>query len=129
VALIIDALIVIFGLSFWFVVVSATIIYTSPVLKSLISNEWAMIPALCAAIILYRLRGSRPFMYGIAEVIVGMTATWSGIHAGTTSVITQALAFFGGMYVVVRGMDNMDKDLPPKMRRWWNILFPKAKHH
>src|SRR5215472_12760587 len=70
-----------------------------------ISNEWIMLPALLTALLFYRLRGSHSFAYGLAEVLFGAIFTWSGIRAGQdNSFLAQAIAFFGGLYIIVRGL-------------------------
>jgi|ERR1700730_246642 len=115
-------------IAFLFGAVASLIPLYIHIIQPLISNEWAMIPALLVSAGFYRLRGTHPFIYGLAEILVGMTATWSGIHAGTTSLIAQAIAFFGGLYIIVRGLDNVDKGLPQRMRPWWDVCFPKAGH-
>jgi hypothetical protein len=40
--------------------------------------------------------------------------------------VSNAVGILAGIYILVRGMDNMDKDLPPNWRRTWDRLFPKS---
>jgi len=39
--------------------------------------------------------------------------------------MSKAVGILGGIYILVRGMDNIDKDLPQKWRRVWDCVFPK----
>src|SRR4051812_14945558 len=73
--------------------------------------------------------GSRSFIYGVTEVVVGLIATWSTIHSSTADMLSKGLGFFGGIYIVVRGLDNMDRDLPTKLRPLWDRCFPKVKRY
>ena len=41
--------------------------------------------------------------------------------------LSRSVSLVLGIYLLVRGMDNVDRDLPPSWRPWWNRLFPKQR--
>jgi hypothetical protein len=89
-------------------------------------QEWAFPPAVALALVFFRFRGSRPFRYGLFEVFVGAIAIWIAIHTSGRSLVETAIPFFGGIYIIVRGLDNIDKGLPERYRSRWDKVFPKA---
>jgi hypothetical protein len=72
--------------------------------------------------LIYGLRGRQRLIYGVAEVGVGYIAIGSALlDAQTRSNRTkEALAVLGGLYIVVRGLDNVGKALEktPYEGRW-----------
>lgn len=105
------------------------VIYTAIFQKfdRIISHPLFMVPALCFGFAVYRMRGSRPFMFGIAELWVAIIAIFLSITTPNQGILTKLLGITGGLFIMVRGMDNMDKGLPPRFRRRWDILFPKHR--
>ena len=94
---------------------------------------WAIFWVL-VAIGFYRLRCSYGFAYGIIELIAGTIAIILGefppytvLTANDTSAIgSQALhilTLMGGIYIIVRGMDNIDQNLPSRWRPAWQRVF------
>jgi len=89
-----------------------------------------------AGIGFYWLRCRHQFWYGMIEILVAVSAivvTWFPPFAyllvadpyflgGPT---TRAVGIFSGIYVLVRGMDNIDRGLPQVFRNKWDRLFPK----
>ncbi|TAY18624.1 hypothetical protein ELH91_18435 [Rhizobium leguminosarum] len=67
-----------------------------------------------AATILFACRGYLPKLYGTLEILVGIAT----VNATATSVNLQnvptLLPFLGGIYVVIRGLDNLAKTLDAK---------------
>jgi hypothetical protein len=86
----------------------------------------------------YWLRGSEPFVYGCFEIVVGV-AVLSFVfvppsHAllitaptAVESYLARTVGLMAGIYIIVRGLDNMDRDLPPSWRPLWDRLFPKKR--
>ncbi|HWE73015.1 MAG TPA: hypothetical protein VG328_07640 [Stellaceae bacterium] len=85
----------------------------------------------------YRLRCSRPFIYGACEVAVALAiivltfdphiraAAPAAIPPTTLSVVlSESVGVLTGIYVFVRGMDNMRRDLPYRWRSRWASWFP-----
>jgi hypothetical protein len=102
----------------------------SPYILPWVFSEWAIAPAILLALLLYRLRGNRPFTYGLAEIFVGVATVWYSIHSEMPEpyYLAKAIALLGGIYIIVRGLDNMDRGLPQRMRPRWDRYFPKAPH-
>jgi len=83
-------------------------------------NTWgALISAAIIGGLLYALRGRLRITYGILEVGVGMmsamssftSATGSTSAAAPTFTTTMGIAVLGGIYIIVRGLDNIGKAL------------------
>ena len=94
---------------------------------------WAIVWVL-VALGFYRLRCRYGFAYGIIEVTAGTIAImlsefppFTVLTAGDVSVVgSQALhilTLMGGIYIVVRGMDNIDQNLPSRWRPAWQRIF------
>lgn len=83
------------------------------------------IGGVCVAAFLFFLRGFFPKIYGNLEIFVGLAA----INHSSISVpnldLPSLLPFMTGVYVVIRGLDNVAKGLNPKKRtaRLFNRLF------
>ena len=88
------------------------------------------------ALFLYRLRGLHPFRYGLGEMAVGIAAIYFSFYPASSAILTKASSEFGmalshgvtligGIYLLVRGMDNVERDLPYGWRRQWARIFPK----
>src|ERR1700692_3992341 len=88
------------------------------------------------ALFFYGLRRRRPFAYGLSECavgLIGLTLTFLSPNRFPPSSGAEFLGNgpfsrrhdSGGIYLLVRGMDNMDRDLPNGWRHHWEILFPK----
>jgi hypothetical protein len=84
----------------------------------------------------YRLRGTRPATYGCVEVAVGVLvliftfiptshALWVQAPTSVESGATKAIGVMAGIYIIVRGLDNIDRGLPRGWRPHWDRLFPK----
>jgi hypothetical protein len=92
--------------------------------------------SLAVAILLYGLRNRYRLLYGMFEIIVGI----GGIHiilrplvAGDSTIInskTEELkwaAVIGGIYIIIRGMDNVYQGLSLQWRERWNCVFRKSQ--
>jgi hypothetical protein len=58
------------------------------------------------AFILYLARTHMQHIYGAAEILVGAVACWTGLGYPSTSALPGSLAVAGGVYIIVRGIDN-----------------------
>jgi hypothetical protein len=78
------------------------------------------------AILLYGMRTRYPLVYGIIEVIVGISAIISVLPkqppAENAVVYAELLSVSAGMYVIVRGLDNINKAIPERFHDLWLIL-------
>jgi O-antigen/teichoic acid export membrane protein len=89
-----------------------------------------------AGLFFYWLRRRCRFWYGAYEIVVALAVIYlTFVPAYTVMVLadmspsrlllSKGVGILGGIYLIVRGMDNMDEDLPPTWRRVWDHAFPK----
>ena len=87
---------------------------------------------------MFQLRRRRPFVYGVFEFAVGVIGLVLTFHPQTTYLLTgeaspsglilsRGIAIVGGIYLLVRGLDNMERDLPRRWRPFWDMLFPQRE--
>jgi uncharacterized membrane protein YgaE (UPF0421/DUF939 family) len=86
----------------------------------------------------YRLRGQHPFCYGCIDIAVGLIvlfftfvplshyAVWTPQSLAERGM-AKLLGVAAGIYIIVRGLDNMERRLPRSWRRRWYTIFPKQK--
>lgn len=81
------------------------------------------------AVGLYWIRGRWRLLYGVAEFVVGLASSWIGARTQivTTPVSPVVLVqILGGIYVMVRGLDNMGKGvLATRYSESWERIFGK----
>jgi hypothetical protein len=79
------------------------------------SNPLSFVPFSFSAVILYWLKKQQPLIYGFLEIVIGMSAIWfSIVTSQTTSTQVQRLiTISGGVYIIVRGIDNASKQSEP----------------
>ena len=97
-----------------------------------------LVMGLALAIGLFWARCRMPLAYGIAELCVGFVSVYLSVNAGKGpqallasggdpiyGLATRAIGILGGIYILVRGMDNVDKGLPSSWwsRRVWDRFF------
>lgn len=91
-----------------------------------------------AGLFLYRVRGLHPFWYGTGEIVVALAMIYLWFSPPVSFLVVDEMSTWGlalsrsvglvlGVYLLVRGMDNVDRDLPRTWRARWDRLFPK--HH
>lgn len=91
---------------------------------------------IAAGLFFYWLRCQFRFWYGLVELAVALGVIYMTFYPQTDnlllnappishSLFTKGAGILGGIYILVRGMDNMDQDLPPKWRLIWDKAFPK----
>jgi hypothetical protein len=56
---------------------------------------------------------------------VALLALWFAVTAPNQSLLPRGIGIFSGIYIIVRGLDNIDKGLPLKFRKRWDRCFPK----
>jgi hypothetical protein len=112
---------------------AALILTHQDIIFEAISTYWFIIPALLAGPVLYLFRSLLPFFYGVVEVVASWAIILVAIKASNAAtptlpaaglpLLAKGTAILGGIYVTVRGLDNMDKKIPSKVARQWNFLF------
>jgi rRNA-processing protein FCF1 len=82
-----------------------------------------------AGIVLFGFRSWFRLLYGVIEFAFGVVAVWFGVYHDFTapnSEIIGVIKLLGGMYVMVRGMDNIGKGLQKtRYEDTWKKFFPE----
>jgi hypothetical protein len=95
------------------------------------------IAAIVASVSLYWLRCRKPFLYGIGELFLGLIVIYVVLFPTETNYLLLAkgepgwretwlpksAGVLAGIYVLVRGLDNMSRELPSSWVPWWKRLF------
>ncbi len=101
------------------------LIYIIPFSGPVISSPYFAAPAIAIGLLLYRLRGKYPLFYGSTEVLVAILVIFVSIGTDTANPLNKIVGILGGIYIFIRGLDNVDKGLPHSWRGRWNKWFPK----
>jgi hypothetical protein len=94
----------------------------------------------CAGLFFYWLRGQFRFIYGLCEIVVALVVIYLTFYPHTYNLVTRMPTFsemilsksigvLGGIYIMVRGLDNMEKALPAGWRNIWELIFCKRPTH
>jgi hypothetical protein len=97
--------------------------------------------SIAAGLVFYSIRCRKPFWYGTAEAVVGLAVIYIVLYPVETNDLllvagepglkevwlSKAIGLLAGVYVMVRGLDNMSRDLPPPWMPWWDRLFPRKR--
>jgi hypothetical protein len=103
------------------------LVYIIPYSNHVISSRYFILPSVISGIVLYRVRGRQPFLYGSVEICVALLAIFVSIATRSSAPLNKILGILGGIYILVRGMDNVDKGLPLTWRKSWDRWFPKMQ--
>lgn len=88
-------------------------------------SPFFVVVPLATGVALFRLRGSAPLQYGMVEVLVALATLAVLAAQRDANLLQHALALTGGTYVLIRGMDNIERGLSPHHRAIWLQIFPK----
>jgi len=94
----------------------------------ILSQPWAIILCFLAALGLYCLRGLHPLLYGFLELLVATGTIWFVIKTPDQDVIAKIIGIAGGIYVMVRAIDDVDKGLPERCERFLPPWMASSKH-
>jgi hypothetical protein len=61
------------------------------------------------------------------ELGFGIFAIVAVINSSSHEIVGRLVGLFGGIYVIVRGLDNIDKEVPARIRTIWAVVFPKGR--
>lgn len=119
------------GAGFGFLASTLTItgiIYAKPI--AVVLGPWWLLMLLpLAGISFYTLRSHKPLSYGLAEIAVGLFTSGQLLLPGSPISSygpVQFLQIVGGIYIVVRGLDNLSKGLKGRRAETiWKLLFGK----
>jgi hypothetical protein len=106
---------------------------------NVISSYWFLPVAVLVGLILFSFRCRAPFWYGLIELLASWVMIWIAIVTPIVPVVAvggQPVSFgipllakgttlLAGIYVSVRGLDNIDKDVPQRFQRIWGKVFRK----
>jgi hypothetical protein len=85
--------------------------------------------------ILYALRCRHLFWYGVIEIVTSLVVIYVAwvpqkstvlLNSGTSQLAPDLLTGIGvvtGMYILIRGLDNVFRDLPVRWRPSWKRVF------
>ncbi|NUB25110.1 hypothetical protein [Azospirillum brasilense] len=90
-----------------------------------VSQKYFVFAAVLIGFFLYGVRARFPMFYGVMEIYFGAfsitIATPTTVSAESISS-TRALAILGGMYIIVRGLDNIHRGAPPLIRKSMRVI-------
>jgi hypothetical protein len=108
-------------------------------IQLVLNSDGLTIVFVILALLLYRFRGQHRFIFGFIELLVGVTAVWIALHTDNIAgvslmthqsgalLLSKAVTTISGIYVMIRGLDNMSEQLPKRVQRTWAICFPPAR--
>lgn len=73
-------------------------------------------------VLLSKVRKRFTFYYGVLELAVAIGALWFAIVTPNQDLLPKILGILGGVYIIVRGLDNMGRDLPARCPKWLTWL-------
>jgi hypothetical protein len=79
--------------------------------------------------LLYWLRFKRRVEYGVIEIFVAIAAIWVAIissESPTDDLMARATAIFAGVYIMVRGLDNIEQGLKGERQARWRRFFERT---
>jgi hypothetical protein len=109
------------------ILMSGVLLETHDLLE-LMSSPFTIAPALLLCLMFYYLRSRRPLAYGLLEIWAGILTLSFAIFSPAQNALLKGLGLLGGVYIVVRGLDNVDRGLPAGLRRYWDKAFPKSNN-
>jgi hypothetical protein len=98
----------------------------------------SLIGCVGAAILLYWLRDRCRLVYGMLEItvgVIGVSILLRPLGPGDIAIITTRTeqlkwaAVIAGIYIMIRGMDNVYHGLSAQWRRRWDWVFHKTPGH
>jgi hypothetical protein len=95
-------------------------------LNRLLSDIWLIPAAILLSFLAYHFRGRKPVIYGSAEIFIGVLAIIYPIIVLTSDLLPKILAISSGVYIIVRGLDNIEKGLADGARQNWRAFWFRA---
>lgn len=94
------------------------------VVDRITSDPFLIIPFLTIGVFLYRLRGKNPVVYGFFELLVAASVIVYVVISYHGDFLAKSMAICSGVYITVRGLDNIEKGLNDLDREHWRYTFP-----
>lgn len=108
-------------------------------LLAMFTSHWCLMPAVIAGPALYWARCRAPLVCGVLEIVgswimiaVAIQASSAGAASlpaavsGEFPLLTKAIAVLGGIYVSVRGLENIERGATGRFRAAWQSVFPRS---
>jgi hypothetical protein len=105
--------------------------------RSMAMNIDYVILMILVGLFFYWLRGTLPVAYGLCEIAAGiavivitfnyppMPSILLRYRTEFEQSLPTTMSLLGGVYVMVRGLDNVQRGLNPTWKRRWRIIFPQ----
>jgi len=93
-------------------------------------STWMIFAAPMLGGLLYYFKGTAQVWYGLFEIIVSIIGAWFSVSQPWSNVLYSSVGLLSSIYITVRGLDNVEKGLPPEfheLREVWNWCFPQRK--
>ena len=74
---------------------------------------------------MFRIRGVQPLAYGVIEILVGATTMLLITQNPNGDLGAKLIGVVGGVYIIIRGLDNVERGLPPRLKALWGAVFPR----
>jgi hypothetical protein len=116
------------GVIGWVIILARTgrLLYDeSDTIFGITGQGWFFLPATLISVVVYWCRGFIPKLCGLAEISIGVVAISYATH--TPDPTARMLSLASGMYVIVRGFDNVRQGLAPEPRARWLQWFPDRR--
>jgi hypothetical protein len=91
-----------------------------------LGSYFVIFPLIVIVYYMYKLRSHNPLIYGVIELCVAANAVYFAVGQQTGNIAVKGLGISAALYIAVRGLDNIDKGLPPFFRKSWDKTFPKG---
>jgi hypothetical protein len=91
-----------------------------------LGSYYFIIPLIAVVFYMYKLRSHDPLIYGVIELCVAANAVIFAVGQQTGDIAFKGFSISAALYIAVRGLDNIDKGLPPLFRKSWDETFPKG---
>jgi hypothetical protein len=94
-----------------------------------------MVLTIGAGVFFYWMRCRRPLWYGLCEIAVSIGVIYLTFYPGTTYLVMEEqpplvgstlewiVGVLAGIYILVRGLDNLERGLPRAYQSIWNRVF------
>jgi hypothetical protein len=93
---------------------------------------FVILTVLLTGAVAYWIRGRYPMVYGATEVVVGVVGAVNALARSDITSIkvdvdpTVIIQFLGGVYIIVRGLDNFGKGVrATSLEAPWKRVFPQ----
>lgn len=88
------------------------------------SNPWSIGPFVALSLLLYKIKKRQPLLYGTLEILIGISAIWFSITTSQVAAnpVQKLITISGGVYIIVRGIDNASKQVEPIARAYTLLL-------